>query len=352
MRSSTSSSSAGRFGVRLAAVFSAICAALAALHGIDRYADVPAVGEKLSHLERSPERYDTLFVGSSYVYREFDPALFDAISEAAGDPVRSFNLGIPGMDPPETYWLLDRALALSNRRWRLVLIELDSLRSRVRPANSHTRRFENWHDLPRTLASIRAVAEGTAPRGKKLKDIGTHTEAFFRRLAMAGRWRGLIGIPLSSERSAGNSPSLGARNDGFVSLDEERATLFAMRRDWYDAFEEDRYGEKLAALKAGVESEDGESAVTDFEIDLLRSAIERARVHGARVVLVVPPCLATRASLILRAKAIEGVRVLAFNDPERYPELYDPALRFDVGHLNARGAERFTQLLGEAVFAR
>lgn len=328
-----------------------VAVSIAVLHAVDNHADVPVVGEKLAHLGRNPQRYDTLFIGSSYVYREFDPARFDDLTAAAGAPSVSFNLGIPGMDPPETYWLLDRALASGEGRWRLVFIELDSLHSRVRPANVHTRRFESWHDLPRTVASLQAVATGTTSRGKKLKDIATHAEAFVRRLAMVGRGRGLLGAPLQDERGVEKAPPLGARGDGFVSLDEEQAAVFALRRDMFGAFEEDRFEEKLAALKAGVEDEEGIASVSDLEIDLLQSAVERARASGARVVLVVPPCLATRARLIRRAQALDGVTVLAFNDPERFPELYDTAFRFDVGHLNAQGADRFTTLLAEAVLA-
>lgn len=326
-----------------------VAGALGALHVTDMHGDVPVIGEKLAHLQANPDRYDTLFIGSSYVYREFDPSRFDAIVAEAGAPASSFNLGIPGMDPPETYWLLDQVLAARDGKWRLVIIELDSLHSRVRPANVHTRRFDAWHDSSRTIAVVRAVAGGDTSRGKKLKDIGAHLESFVRRMAFVGRGRALLGVPAAEERGAQNSPPLGARSDGFVSLDEEQSTLFALRADLFGAFEEDRYEEKLAELRAGVEDEEGDGKVTDFEIELLRSAVSSARKAGARVVLVVPPCLATRAGLIGRALAIDGVAVLAFNDPDRFPELYDPALRFDVGHLNAAGAERFTTRLAEAI---
>lgn len=349
MRSSTSSSRVGRFVARLGFVLAIVAGALGVLHATDAHRDVPVIGEKLAHLNANPGRYDTLFIGSSYVYREFDPSRFDAIFAGAGVPASSFNLGIPGMDPPETYWLLDQALASGGGNWRLVMIELDSLHSRVRPANIHTRRFDAWHDSSGTIAAVRAVVGGDTSRGKKLKDIGAHLESFARQLAFVGRGRALFGVPAAEERGAQNAPPLGARGDGFVSLDEEKSTVFAIRADMFGALEEDRYEEKLAGLRAGVEDEEGDARVTDFEIELLRSAVSHARKAGARVVLVVPPCLATRAGLIRRALAIDGVDVFALNDPDRFPELYDPALRFDVGHLNAAGAERFTTRLAEAI---
>jgi hypothetical protein len=351
VHSSTSNSSAARFAVRLAAVLALVAAGLSGLHATDPLNDVAVVGEKLAHLRQNPGRYDTLFIGSSYVYREFDPSRFDAISAEAGVSTTSFNLGIPGMDPPETYWLVDQALANGNTRFRLVMIELDSLHSRVRPANVHTRRFDAWHDAGRTIAAVRAVATGDTTRGKKLKDVASHAEAFVRRLAFIGRGRALLGFPVSEDRGVEKAHPLGARSDGYVSLDEEEAAVFALRRDMFGSFEEDRYQEKLAELRRGVEDEDGDVGVSDLEIELLRSAIEKVQHTGARVVLVVPPCLATRAGLIRRALAVDGTIVLAFNDPDRFPDLYDPALRFDVGHLNAAGADLFTTRLAAAVLA-
>jgi hypothetical protein len=37
--------------------------------------------------------------------------------------------------------------------------------------------------------------------------------------------------------------------------------------------------------------------------------------------------------------------VLRYNLPERYPELYDPAMRYDSGHLSADGARLFSRFL-------
>ncbi|MBK6427918.1 MAG: hypothetical protein IPF82_17545 [Blastocatellia bacterium] len=351
MPSSTSSSSFVRFVTRLAIVLALVLAALGVLHALDVQGDVPVIGEKLAHLKANPARYDAVFIGSSYVYREFVPARFDSFAAGAGAPTSSFNMGIPGMDPPETYWLVDRALASGDHRFRFVFIELDSLHSRVRPANLHTRRFDAWHDAAGTLAAIRGVSAGDTSRGKKIKDVASHIEAFVRRAAFIGRGRGLLGAPLLDDAGTEKAPPLGMLSDGYVSLDDEQAKVFALRRDMFGAFEEDRYEEKLAELRAGVENEDGEGRVIDFEIELLRNVVDRVRATGARVILVVPPCLSTRAELIRRAREIDGATVLAFNDPDRYPELYDPELRFDVGHLNAAGAERFTMLLAESVFA-
>jgi lysophospholipase L1-like esterase len=40
-----------------------------------------------------------------------------------------------------------------------------------------------------------------------------------------------------------------------------------------------------------------------------------------------------------------GSLVLRYNLPERYTELYDPANRWDSGHLSAEGARFFSRML-------
>ena len=75
--------------------------------------------------------------------------------------------------------------------------------------------------------------------------------------------------------------------------------------------------------------------------------VARIRRHGARAVLLVPPCLAPRGDLIRMATEEIGVDVLVFNSPESFPTLYEAEMRFDAGHLNERGALELSRLLGE-----
>ncbi len=43
----------------------------------------------------------------------------------------------------------------------------------------------------------------------------------------------------------------------------------------------------------------------------------------------------------------EGVPLLSFNDPDACAELYDPDLRYDMQHLNEKGAQLFTGRLAQ-----
>jgi hypothetical protein len=317
----------------------------AAIHRVDTDADVDVVGDKLRYFRAHADDYTVVFVGSSYVYREVSPAEFDAVTSERGVATRSFNFGIPGMDPPETYYLVDRILDAHPSRIAWVVIELDYFRAVVRPANLHTRRFDYWHDTRRTVQATRGAFTAGVPIGKRVKDAGAHLEAYVRELFAVGRGRALVGALLGSSQQAPDS--LGANHDGYRSLDEEASSRFEVRRGFYQALEEDRYEDKLATLKAGGDAEGGPEAAGEIDVEALRVTIDRVRASGARPILLLPPCLATRADLMRLGDRGIDADLLAFNSPATYPQLYDPQYRFDLGHLNEAGAEVFSRLLAQ-----
>jgi hypothetical protein len=67
---------------------------------------------------------------------------------------------------------------------------------------------------------------------------------------------------------------------------------------------------------------------------------------GAKPVLIVTPITARRVFYPLPERARKTI-VLDFNDPMRFPELYESRNRIDTDHLNAAGAKVFTRLLAE-----
>ena len=61
------------------------------------------VAEKLSFFAEHKDEFDTIFLGSSRFYYAISPKNFDRLTRENGAPTRSFNFGIDGMNPPETF---------------------------------------------------------------------------------------------------------------------------------------------------------------------------------------------------------------------------------------------------------
>jgi hypothetical protein len=80
---------------------------------------------------------------------------------------------------------------------------------------------------------------------------------------------------------------------------------------------------------------------------VLRRKRALAARYGAELVLVAPP-VPGRTFVPMPG----GDQVfLDFSDPARFPELFAPEHRQDGGHLNARGAEIYSRLVGLALGA-
>src|SRR5688572_10396349 len=141
-----------RFCARAAAFALGLALLIAALAPLGGLADVPVVGEKLDHFARKAEDYDTIFVGSSTIYRGVSPAVYDAELARRGIAARSFNFGVLGMVPPESYYLLERILAVPSARIRTVYFELALFQRRAK--REHTRRFDYWHGPGPTLDTL------------------------------------------------------------------------------------------------------------------------------------------------------------------------------------------------------
>jgi len=339
-----------RFAIKSIAFVLGFVALAVACAPLDSYSDIRIVGPKLAHIRSHPNDYDLIFFGSSYVHREFAPAVFDATLAERGYAMRSFNFGIPGMDPPETYFLAEATLDRAEPRLKAVLIELDYYRTGVRERNLHTRRNEYWHDAAFTTQALRATMTDSTPLGFRVKTAGRHVDAFVRNLLHAGRGKAYLldaagDLPDQSNWRAGLGPS----GDGFTALDDRTTTRAELRGELFADFEADAFGERVESLKSGVAREGDTRRLTAAAIEALESIVRRVRSAGARPILVVPPCLDARAELIEYAREHVDADVVAFNDPVRFPALYDPSNRFDTGHLNHAGAIVFSRLLAEAL---
>src|SRR5713226_6136440 len=69
------------------------CQALHCVAGLPRIAQVTP---KLEYFAGHKDEFDTLFVGSSRIYHQVMPEVFDEVLRANGREARSFNFGIDG----------------------------------------------------------------------------------------------------------------------------------------------------------------------------------------------------------------------------------------------------------------
>ncbi|HEX4630153.1 MAG TPA: hypothetical protein VH188_04245, partial [Chthoniobacterales bacterium] len=184
------------------------CVTAFALHSLLPLPQVAGVTPKLLFLAAHPNTYDTIFLGSSRVYHGVNPATFDGAMAAGGKPAHSYNLGIDGMLPPETFYVIDQLLAANPRGLRRIFIELEDVQISVAPEHVRTRRALYWHDWERSAIIARKILEMNVAEKWKQKGrrLARNREAFLadyflfgQNLANTGRGFDLLGLTPSED---------------------------------------------------------------------------------------------------------------------------------------------------------
>ncbi len=297
---------------------------------------------KLAWALQQEQPVDTVFIGSSRVYRQLDPARFDARMAAAGRPGRSLNLGMQGMRFPETAYLAERLLREPPPGLRRLFLELSSFETALEEENRLTERTVYWHSWPVTAQLLRAVAASGLPPAEKLRRAEMHLVHWAHRFGNLGRGPAAWSVLAEgAEQDFEERRTLGPAGDGFRSLDSERGPNFAERRRLFLADLE-----KFRGFKQALGQDDAappEAAI----LPALRRLDALAREAGVELVLMVLPVVEREPGLARLGETGLAPRLLRFDDPAAWPDFYLARNRFDMHHLDGRGAALLSEALAD-----
>src|SRR6201982_3506112 len=147
------------------------------LHAVLPFPEIDdGVSQKFRFFSAHKDKFDTLFIGSSRIYFQISPAVFDRVARESALPTHSFNFGIGGMYLPESAYLLEQILNLKPRNLKWIFIEYDEMQTKWSPENQTSRRALYWADWKRVSLLLRKLTDaGTdplwLPDPAKLRDI-------------------------------------------------------------------------------------------------------------------------------------------------------------------------------------
>jgi hypothetical protein len=365
----------------LARVFVALACFVATLAGLRALAAPgggSVIGGKLEYWRAHAAEYDTVFLGTSHVFRACLPSEFDAATAGFGKPTRSFNFGVQGVHLLEQRYLLGEILDAQPHLAR-VFFEYQWLTPELDPQNAFDPRTVYWHDRESTMLAIARALHWQHELGDGLAFVEAenerhsiftalerpfssgerialqHGQHYLTELFSIGRGkdvlRGILG------RESGQTARYRAQQ-GYVSLEEDDRVL-AAQGDVHNSYRarRERFLAEPAAYHAAVDRLDAEeqsfgdaewvnadlTRVDDFE--LIAEIARATAARGVEFVLVILPSQSANRPFEERLVEELGALVLRYNLPERYPDLYDPRQRWDSGHLSESGARFFSRLL-------
>lgn len=321
-------------------------AASAAIHEFTPTPYLPDVTPKVTHLKENSETYDIVFVGSSRVFRQVSPRVFDQRLRIHDLDLSSFNAGVPAAKSVEVWHLLRNLGADQGVRTRYVLIEPDGLLVGIAKENVATEREIYWHGRTETALAIESL-EGMAivPR---LRMSAFHSGAFLLDRFGVGRLRLLISQKGESRRLGWlDTAGLGPDGDGWVPFAKaDTQSEFPRRQEFLDNLPLYRH---LLARQAVRRSRP--DCLTGYHRTMLANLTTAIETLGAKPVFFLSPATEPRCEVHQAFR--EGLlpNLLAFDDASKYPDLYAVEHRHDAEHLNTEGALLYSRVLADG-FAR
>jgi hypothetical protein len=307
---------------------------------------IPIVGDKFVHLLKAPVHYNTVFLGSSRIYRQVVPSVFnESLKEF---DIHSFNFGIFAMRTPETIFWLQKLLeeyktgkALSKIEWIFLELELNSVYEPIE--NAKTIRSRYWHNSSYTLSIIQYISGLDLNPVTKGVFTYSHILPCFYNLINLGEL--VPALPKLSIDSDPDSDVLGQNKDGYVPLDLETGPGYLQRhQDFLN--NQEKYQSKVADL-ADFLQKDYFYRLPEAKIQLIKTVVEEIESLGIKVAFVLPPRVDPVLDQIQLQRSGYIPVLFNFNDPNKYPNLFAVDRHYDEFHLNHRGSVEFTRMLAQ-----
>ncbi|MBD2480486.1 hypothetical protein [Planktothrix sp. FACHB-1365] len=318
--------------------------------------EIPIISEKFRKFEEHKNDYNTLFFGSSRIYRHIIPRVFDRQMASKGYNIKSYNLGVSGMNFAETYFFIQKILETKPLKVKWVFIESPDFDLNIADENLKTDRVIYWHTMEHTLWIYQFILESDVTLTRKLFLLGEHTIPLIYHIFNISQADPLIRSFIFSqpdqnpylirERDRRDYSSPG--EDGYLALDDEDPTYtqFTQRNQDYLSNLES-YQEKVLKLIENQKNSNHRTFLKPLELRTIKEITQLIIKMDAQPILILNPILSNQSQLVIASKGGQIFPLISFNDPIKYPELYDPKNRFDSDHLNKAGSQKFTKLLAD-----
>lgn len=284
---------------------------------------------KLNYFLKNKDSYNTLYMGSSRIYRQLNPAVID--SALSSYNIKSFNLAAPATFNPESYFLYENLINSNELKLKYAFIELHQL-SVIAPRNITTAKNYYIADTDYLDFSFDYINASEQSLPKRIYHYITYSSSFLLRHFMIPAWKEIssdeITYPekfngyysFSDELARSEEIDLLHRRKGFL-----RDTTVLINR--------------ARSAKAWFNKDKMESAeVNTAHLKMLNHLIDISKDKGIELYFIIPPRHEDYKELVGLIELLPN-RVIQFADYSQYPKLYTASNSFDVGHLNESGSQ-------------
>lgn len=265
----------------------------------------PLIDRKLTYFNSQSNKYNTLLIGSSRVYRQLNPEILDSICGTS-----SYNLGAPASSMMENLYTLHR---MDIEAIQTLILELQPIMP-FNSVNENTYReiyIEDSYILPIHLSNY-YEKKNFPSYVRSIKNYIKNIYSFYK-------WRTL---KKSNPLPANNGfKPLNMKSDGLRNKEYRKDTLIISRR-----------------LKENTKMKINTYSTLEKEIIKLNNKLKS---QNTQLIIYLPPIFKNTVNTSQIENA--GIPIINMYDPKQYPEFYESKNIFDKGHLNLKGANILTE---------
>ena len=295
------------------------------------------ISDKREYLVANKNTYNSLFIGSSKTHNQINPVLFDQLANEAGLNVKSYNFGIGGLTPLESLHVYENLLLHDSLTFKYAFIELDWLGT-IRYENLNVPRSFYWLDSKNYLTSVSSLVQSSVPLERRAWGLFHYSLDYTENMLNVGKVQEYLKFRQHrQEQSIGPNDS-NVVYQGFIPMKVK------MRQT-----EQDLYEEVVTSAQMSVKNFKSLSTnkMSEPFLRRMQNIISISEQRGITPFFVVP--LQWKyyqyKELVPIINALGRERVLCLFDIDKYKHVYQYDYFADPNHLNAEGAEKYTQQL-------
>ena len=288
---------------------------------------------KLKDIKNNHPNINTVFFGSSRIYRHINTNLLDSLSDQR---INSYNLGVGGTYFPESFFLYENFLASDDgNEIKYAFVELQKL---ILPSRTErTVKGTYWLSFNYLMITLKYISSSNLT--KKEKRV-LFENTFTRFLYNLYNYEIIINFfKFSSSGLKGYK--------GFFSLDDEfKLGNFTERREYYLS------NQKLNKIRNEAAQLNYDNfLLNEYFQNYLNDLIIKSEEKGVKLVFILSPRLLSDyyEELIPIRNSIDKSNIIDMSKIEKFNEFYDEKFLFDHGHLNFEGADIYTKYLYDEI---
>lgn len=319
--------------------------------GVRAFVPLPAgygLRAKLEHIAKHPDAYDTLFVGSSIVFRGIEPDTVELAFKNRGATVRVFNLGIPGLHAFELDYVLRYLTDVGVSAERLFVEHIPRQAQSLDPEKL-TDRSIYWRTAPVTWAALRTIALSDRSPWDKTTTAWLQVRLMMRRYGNHAIGKDLVRAAIGPDDAFDYlRPQELIEQRGYQDPDTLSTQKSATRRRIFleqGELYKERVQSTVSLLNVWRDDPSPERVLRHYDTEGVRQQFAATQAIAKEVTVVIGPVLTNADKALALEQVTAYPRVLSLCDPLAYPILYARDLRFDHAHMNRRGAEHFSRTL-------